>query len=142
MRGFLGTAKVGAGAFGNTNFEEGGCDRSREEGIEGSGYAVAAGGGNGGEFDIEKRKACWEAKESMMKELTMSNLANSFALQQNIASGEDMKKAQEAVGASDDQMQLIGANTATLKLMYQQESASTMMAAGNLANEALDAMCE
>ena len=97
--------------------------------------------GNGGEFDIEKRKACWEAKESMMKELTMSNLANSFALQQNIASGEDMKKAQEAVGASDDQMQLIGANTAALKMMYQQVASSTAMAAGDLAKNSLEAMC-
>ena len=94
------------------------------------------------EKDMEVRKKCWEARDNMRKELSMNNLANSFSLQQKLSSGEEMKNAQSATNASDDQMQLIGANTATLKLMYQQESASTMMAAGNLANEALDAMCE
>ncbi len=98
--------------------------------------------GKEGEFDLEKRRVCWEAKESMMKELTMNNLANSFALQQKLASGEDMKNAQSAAGASDDQMQLIGANTATLKIMYQQEASSTMMAAGDLAKEAVGSMCD
>ena len=95
-----------------------------------------------GKFDMEKRKVCLDAKESMQKELMMSNLANSFALQQNIASGEEMQKAQEATGASDDQMQLIGANTAALKVMYQQASSSTAMAASNLAKESLDGMCD
>ena len=98
--------------------------------------------GKEGEFDMEKRRVCWEARESMKKELTMSNLSNSFALQQKLASGEDMKNAQSAVGASDDQMQLIGANTATLKIMYQQEASSTMMAASDLARESLDSMCD
>lgn len=94
-----------------------------------------------GEYNMDKRKACWEAKESMTKELTMSNLANSFALQQNIASGEDMKNAQEAMGASDDQMQLIGANTAALRMMYQQVASTTAMAASDLAKNSLEAMC-
>ncbi len=98
--------------------------------------------GKNGEFDMEKRRVCWEARESMKRELTMNNLANSFALQQKLASGEDMKNAQEATGASDDQMQLIGANTATLKIMYQQEASSTMMAAGDLAKDAIGSMCD
>lgn len=94
-----------------------------------------------GNFDAEKRTVCFEARASMKKELTMSNLANSFSLQQSLASGEDMKKAQEASSSSDDQMQLIGANTATLKVMYQQAASATAMAAVDLANASLDSMC-
>ena len=99
-----------------------------------------SGRGEGG-IDPEKRSVCWEARESMAKELSMSGLANSFALQQNLSSGEDMKKAQEASSASDDQMQLIGANTATLKVMYQQTASSTMMEANRLASSAIGSMC-
>lgn len=100
-----------------------------------------SGKGSGGSYDMDARKVCWEAKKSMAKELSMSSLANSFALQQNLSSGEDMKKAQEASSASDDQMQLLGANTATLKVMYQQAASSAVMAASSLANSSLDAMC-
>ncbi len=95
-----------------------------------------------GEVDMDQRNVCWEARDSMKKELAMSGLANSFALQQNLASGEDMKKAQEASSASDDQMQLIGANTATLKVMYQQLAASTLMEANSVASSAIDTMCD
>lgn len=45
-----------------------------------------------GKVGIEARQACWDARESMKKKLSMSGLANSFALQQSLASGEDMKK--------------------------------------------------
>lgn len=98
--------------------------------------------GKTGEYDVNKRKVCWDARESMRKELTMSSLANSFALQQNIASGEQMKKAQEAVGASDDQMQLIGANTAVLRMIYQVVASSTAMKANDAAVSALGSMCD
>ncbi|MBR1777655.1 MAG: hypothetical protein IJ752_03610 [Alphaproteobacteria bacterium] len=92
-------------------------------------------------FDTDVHQTCVNAKNSMAQELSMKNLANSFALQQNLATGEDMKKAQEASSASDDQMQLLGANTATLKVIYQQAASSTAMAAGNLASSSLDALC-
>ena len=95
-----------------------------------------------GEMDMEKRKVCWDARESMSKELSLSGLANSFALQENLASGEDMKKAQEASSASDDQMQLLGANTATLKVLYQQAVSSTVMQANALASNAVASMCD
>lgn len=94
-----------------------------------------------GATDSEQRNVCWAAQKSMQKELSMSGLANSFALQQNLASGEDMKKAQEASSASDDQMQLLGANTATLKVLYQQAASATLMEANNLASSAIDSMC-
>ncbi|MGN1079247.1 MAG: hypothetical protein ACI4TE_03645 [Alphaproteobacteria bacterium] len=89
----------------------------------------------------EAKEACWAAQESMKKKLSMSGLANSFALQQSLASGEDMKKAQEASSASDDQMQLIGANTATLKVMYQQAASAAMMQANSLASSTIAGMC-
>ncbi|MBQ8346201.1 MAG: hypothetical protein IJY17_01230 [Alphaproteobacteria bacterium] len=91
---------------------------------------------------IEARQACWDARESMKKKLSMSGLANSFALQQSLASGEDMKKAQEASSASDDQMQLLGANTATLKVLYQQAASSVMMQANSLASSTIASMCD
>ena len=78
----------------------------------------------------------------MKKKLSMSGLANSFALQQSLASGEDMKKAQEASSASDDQMQLMGANTATLKVLYQQAASSVMMQANSLASSTIASMCD
>lgn len=92
--------------------------------------------------DQEQRQACWAARESMRKELSMSGLANSFALQQNLSGGEDMQKAQEATSASDDQMQLIGANTATLKVIYQQTASATLMEANSLASSLIDSMCD
>ena len=95
-----------------------------------------------GGTDSAQRDICWKAQESMKKELSMSGLANSFALQQILASGEDMKKAQEASSASDDQMQLLGANTATLKVLYQQAASATLMEANNLARSAIDTMCD
>ncbi len=95
-----------------------------------------------GNMDMEMRKVCWDARESMSKELSLSGLANSFALQQNLASGEDMKKAQDATSASDDQMQLLGANTATLKVLYQQAVSSTVMQANALATNAIASMCD
>ncbi|MBR1944977.1 MAG: hypothetical protein IJ846_01610 [Alphaproteobacteria bacterium] len=94
-----------------------------------------------GKFDIDARKVCWEAKESMSKELAKSSLANSFALQQNLADGEDMKKAQEASSASDDQMQQLGALVATMKVQYQQAASSAVMSAMSLANSSLESMC-
>jgi len=98
--------------------------------------------GKTGEYDVDKRRICWDARESMKKELAMLNLTNSFALQQNIASGEQMKKAQEAVGSSDDQMQLIGANTAVLRMIYQLVASSTAMKANDVASSALETMCD
>ncbi|MBR4126739.1 MAG: hypothetical protein IKR09_04095 [Alphaproteobacteria bacterium] len=98
--------------------------------------------GKTGEYDVDKRRVCWDARESMKKELAMLNLTNSFALQQNIASGEQMKKAQEAVGSSDDQMQLIGANTAVLRMIYQLVASSTAMKANDVASSALESMCD
>ena len=95
-----------------------------------------------GGYDSASAEACSIARSKMMEEISMKNLANSFALQQNIASGEDMKKAQEASSASDDQMQLMGANTATLKVLYQQAASSTAMAADDAAVAALNTMCE
>ena len=97
---------------------------------------------SGKDFKQEDFLKCQTARASMTRELSMKNLANSFALQQNLASGEDMKKAQEASSASDDQMQLIGANTATLKVMYQQLASTTAMTAGSMASSALDKMCD
>lgn len=91
---------------------------------------------------MDERRVCWDARDSMNKELTLASLANSFALQQNLASGEDMKKAQEATSASDDQMQLLGSNTATLKVMYQQVASSTMMEANSLASTVISSMCD
>ena len=98
--------------------------------------------GKTGEYDVDKRRICWDARESMKKELAMLNLTNSLALQQNIASGEQMKKAQEAVGSSDDQMQLIGANTAVLRMIYQLVASSTAMKANDAAAGALGSMCD
>lgn len=95
-----------------------------------------------GEFDQEKYLKCHRASTEMIKDLSMKNLASSLSLQQNLASGEDMKKAQEASSASDDQMQLIGANTATLKVMYQQLASSTSIVAGETAKTALSQMCQ
>lgn len=94
-----------------------------------------------GGYNEQQAEACGIARSRMMEEVSMKNLANSFALQQNLASGEDMKKAQEASSASDDQMQLLGANTATLKVLYQQAASSTAMAAGEAAMSALNDMC-
>ena len=53
-----------------------------------------------------------------------------------------MKKAQEAVGSSDDQMQLIGANTAVLRMIYQLVASSTAMKANDVASSALESMCD
>lgn len=97
---------------------------------------------NGKEFDQDKFDTCKAAKAKMAREISTKNLANSLALQQNLASGDDMKKAQEASSSSDDQMQLIGANTATLKVMYQQLASTTALAAGEAARASLDIMCE
>ena len=91
---------------------------------------------------VEQRKICTKAKESMIKNLTKNNLANSFALQQSLASGEDMKKAQEAAAAADDQMQLIGANTATLRVIYLQSVTSMAMSANSIAMTYLNTMCK
>ncbi len=95
-----------------------------------------------GGFDMDQRKICWEARDKMAKELVTSGLANSFALQQSLASGEDMQKAQEASSASDDQMQLLGANTATLKVLYQQAASAVAMEANRLASSAISSMCD
>ena len=94
-----------------------------------------------GGFDPDAAQACSAARSKMMEEVSMKNLANSFALQQNLASGEDMKEAQDASSASDDQMQLLGANTATLKVLYKQAASSTAMAANEAAVAALNGMC-
>ena len=89
----------------------------------------------------EVRKVCKKAQDSMAEQLSVLNLANSFALQQSLASGEEMKKAQEAAAAADDQMQLIGANTATLRVLYQQSITSMAMTANNMALTYLDSLC-
>lgn len=97
--------------------------------------------GKEGGYDFDKRQLCLKARDKMAEELATAGLANSLALQNNLASGEDMKKAQEATGASDDQMQLIGANSATLKVMYQQAASSTVMEANRLASASIATMC-
>lgn len=99
-------------------------------------------GKDGTAMTEEQYGSCAAARASMSEELALSGLANSLSLQQNLASGEDMKSAQEASGASDDQMQLIGANSATLKVMYQQAAASTVIEANRLAASAISEMCQ
>ena len=68
---------------------------------------------------MSQRSICWNARASMAKQVTLNGMTNSFSLQHSLAAGTDMKRAQDVTSASDDQMQLMGANTATLKLMYQ-----------------------
>lgn len=102
---------------------------------------VANVGRENGQIDMSKRSICWNARTSMAKQVTLNGMTNSFSLQQNLAAGTDMKQAQDATSASDDQMQLMGANTATLKLMYKQAASATALEANRLSSLMIPNMC-
>ena len=102
---------------------------------------VAQLGRGDGQIDMSKRSICWNARASMAKQVTLNGMTNSFSLQQSLAAGTDMKRAQDVTSASDDQMQLMGANTATLKLMYQQSAAATALEANRLSSLTIPNMC-
>ncbi len=102
---------------------------------------VAKLGQEDGKIDMSKRSICWNARASMAKQVTLNGMTNSFSLQHSLAAGTDMKRAQDVTSASDDQMQLMGANTATLKLMYQQSAAATALEANRLSSLTIPNMC-
>lgn len=95
-----------------------------------------------GDYDIDNLKKCWAARDSMLKQVTKLNLANSFSMQSYVSSGDGMKDAQDANSDSDDQMQMIQGQTAAMQAMYKQMSSTTVMNAGGLANEVLSKMCD
>ena len=99
-------------------------------------------GQKGSEYDMDKVQKCWEARDSMLQQMTTLNIANSFAAQMGIAEGEGMKKVQEANADSDDLMQINQGRTAALQEMYKQMSTTTQMNASKLAREALSKMCD
>ena len=89
----------------------------------------------------EDRRKCIKARDSMSQAMQRVNLANSLKLQNNAASGDKMKQAQDLAAASDDQMQLIGANTGILKLIYGQIATSNAMMANSMTSNYLEKMC-
>ena len=78
----------------------------------------------------------------MTEELSTAGLSNSLAAQQKLVSGESMKNAQQAVNSVNDQMQLLGGNTAMLKLMYAQMTTTTALDANRMASTAVAGLCD
>lgn len=92
-------------------------------------------------FDIEERDNCRAASSQLQEENTAASLSESLATQTEIASGSDMKEAQEAVNNSGDQMQMLGANTKILQKILKMKAADTKMKANDTAASAVDGLC-
>ena len=92
-------------------------------------------------FDIEERDNCRAASSQLQEENTAASLSESLATQTEIASGSDMKEAQEAVNNSGDQMQMMGASTKILQKILKMKAADTKMKANDTAASAVDGLC-
>lgn len=95
-----------------------------------------------GNFSQQERNNCLTARRRMTEELSTAGLSNSLAAQQKLVSGESMKNAQQAVNSVNDQMQLLGGNTAMLKLMYAQMTTTTALDANRMASTAVAGLCD
>lgn len=93
-------------------------------------------------MSADEKKECLVARGQLQKELAQQGLANALAVQKASADGEAMSNAKEAVNSSQDQMQLIGANTLVHKYIFTQMSTLTALQANALAQDVIKALCK
>ena len=93
-------------------------------------------------MDTDEKKQCQAARDQLQKELAQQGLANALAVQKASADGEAMANAKDAVNSSQDQMQLIGANTLVHKYIFTQISTLTALQANALAQDVIRALCK
>lgn len=94
-----------------------------------------------GEFDPEQTKNCRTATSQLKEENTTASLSESLATQTELASGQDMKEAQEAVNNSSDQMQMLGANSKILQKILKLKVKDTKMQANDTAASSIGDVC-
>ena len=94
-----------------------------------------------GEFDPEQTKNCRAAASQLKEENTTASLSESLATQTELASGQDMKEAQEAVNNSSDQMQMLGANAKILQKILKLKVKDTKMQANDTAASSIGDVC-
>lgn len=94
-----------------------------------------------GEFDPEQTKNCRAAVSQLKEENTTASLSESLASQTELASGEDMKEAQEAVNNSSDQMQMLGANSKILQKILKMKVKDTKMKANDTVASSMGGLC-
>lgn len=94
-----------------------------------------------GEFDPEQTQDCRTAVAQMREENTTASLSESLATQTELASGADMKEAQEAVNNSSDQMQMLGANSKILQKILKLKLKDTKMQANDTTSASIGDVC-
>ncbi|CCZ22091.1 unknown [Acetobacter sp. CAG:977] len=94
-----------------------------------------------GEFDPEQTQDCRTAVAQMIEENTTASLSESLATQTELASGADMKEAQEAVNSSSDQMQMLGANSKILQKILKLKVKDTKMQANDTTSASIGDVC-
>lgn len=94
-----------------------------------------------GKFDPEQTKNCRAAASQLKEENTTASLSESLATQTELASGQDMKEAQEAVNNSSDQMQMLGANAKILQKILKLKVKDTKMQANDTAASSIGDVC-
>lgn len=94
-----------------------------------------------GEFDPEETKNCRAATSQLKEENTTASLSESLATQTELASGADMKEAQEAVNNSGDQMQMLGANSKILQKILKLKVKDTKMQANDTTASSIGDVC-
>ena len=94
-----------------------------------------------GEFDPEQTQDCRTAVAQMREENTTASLSESLATQTELASGADMKEAQEAVNNSSDQMQMLGANSKILQKILKLKLKDTKRQANDTTSASIGDVC-
>ncbi len=94
-----------------------------------------------GDFDPEQTQDCRAATSQLVEENTTASLSESLATQTELASGQDMKEAQEAVNNSSDQMQMLGANAKILQKILKLKVKDTKMQANDTTAASIGNVC-
>lgn len=96
---------------------------------------------NTAEFNPEEVKTCRAATSQLKEENVTASLSESLATQTELASGEDMKEAQEAVNNSSDQSQMLGANSKILQKILKLKVKDTKMKANDTTASSVGDLC-